>query len=83
MKILVLALAMFALFGCEKQAEMSQPAGVGFQVDKLFTVDGCTVYRFRDFTNPRYFTNCKGSTEWRESCGKNCSKDSGVYGGAQ
>ena len=82
MKILVLALAMFALFGCEKQAEMSQPAGVGFQVDKLFTVDGCTVYRFQD-VGRRYFTDCKGSTEWRESCGKNRSKDAGVYGGAQ
>lgn len=82
MKILALALAIFALFGCEKQAEMSQPAGVGFQVDKLFTVDGCTVYRFYD-TGRRYFTDCKGSTEWQESCGKNCSKDAGVYGGAQ
>lgn len=82
MKILALALAMFALFGCEKQAEMSQPAGVGFQVDKLFTVDGCTVYRFDD-AGRRYFTDCKGSTEWRESCGKNCSRDAGVYGGAE
>lgn len=82
MKILVLALVTLSLFGCYGEAEMSQPAGVGFQVDKLFTVEGCTVYRFYD-AGRRYFTDCKGSTEWQESCGKNCSKDAGVYGGAQ
>lgn len=45
------------------------------------TVDGCTVYRFYDSGYKRYFTNCKGSTEWRENCGKNCSRNVSVDGG--
>lgn len=31
-----------------------------YRVVKLFTVDGCTVYRFYD-EYERYFTNCLGS----------------------
>lgn len=60
--------AALVLSGCQKQAETTTRAGVEFQVDKLFTIDGCTVYRFADGGYPRYFTNCSGSAEWVESC---------------
>lgn len=46
----------------------------------LFELDGCKIYRFYD-GGSRYFTNCKGSTSWVESCGKNCSKNVEVNGG--
>jgi hypothetical protein len=31
-----------------------------YEVDYLFTHDGCKVYRFYDRGNYVYFTNCKG-----------------------
>lgn len=80
--------AVLAVSGCTNQAESSTAAGVEFQVDRLFTHDQCTVYRFRDGGTSRYFARCEGtaatgSTTWRESCGKNCSRDMGVPGSAQ
>lgn len=40
-----------------------------FNVELLFTVDGCKVYRFMD-GRERYFTNCQGSASWSEKVGK-------------
>lgn len=78
-KILILALiAALALVGCAKPAETSTAAGVDFVVDKLFTHEDCTVYRFYDGGSARYFTNCSGSTSWKESCGKGCTREVGV-----
>ena len=41
--------------------------------------DGCKVYMFKPDNRWLYFTRCPSSktvteNEWRESCGKNCSK---------
>jgi hypothetical protein len=76
-KILILA-AILALAGCSKPAETSTSVGREFVVDKLFTHEGCTVYRFNDGGNNRYFTNCQGSTSWTESCGKNCTRQMNI-----
>lgn len=73
--------ALLALAGCGKPAETTSRAGLDFTVDRLFTHDGCSVYRFSDAGSYRYFTNCSGTVEWRESCGKNCSRDVQVPGG--
>lgn len=62
MKYCILLTALF-LSGCYKPAESTQPAGSSFQVDTLFTVDGCTVYRFED-SRAVYFTSCKGQTSY-------------------
>lgn len=79
---LALCLLLLAtLAGCQGEAESTTRAGSDFKVDRLFKVDGCTVYRFHDGSRARYFTNCAGSTQWEESCGKNCSQESGVTGG--
>lgn len=80
-RLVMLILIVLVVSGCDMQAETSTHAGIGARVDKLFTVDGCTVYRFEDAGMNRYFTNCHGSTEWTESCGKNCTTDQGVAGG--
>lgn len=78
MKFVIIAVALF-LVACGKiESESTQKAGIDATVEKLFTVDGCTVYRFIDSGSRRYFTNCKGSTQWTEGCGKNCSRDMGV-----
>lgn len=76
-RILVLA-AILALAGCSKPAETSTSVGSEFVVDTLFTHEGCTVYRFNDGGNNRYFTNCSGSTTWRENCGKNCTRNMNI-----
>lgn len=83
----VILLALLAIVGCSKQAESSAAAGVDFKVDRLFTHDRCTVYRFQDSGSDRYFTRCEGmdaasDTAWSESCGKNCRRRVGVSGGA-
>ena len=83
MKAIIVLLAVATLTGCQKQAESTQAAGSGFNVEKLFTVGGCSVYRFRDGMRPIYYTNCKGSTQTQQSCGKNCSYTQSVSGGAQ
>ena len=72
-RLIILALAV-AVSACTKQAmESSKPSGnPEFTVDKLFTQDGCTVYRFIDVGYPRYFVKCTSGdarTEWRENCG--------------
>ena len=71
-------LTALVLAGCEQQAETSAHAGVDFVVEKLFTHDGCSVYRFRDSGYKRYFTNCTGSTSWSENCGKGCVRTTGI-----
>ena len=66
------ALVVLALLaGCDDgpAPELSQPVGHGYQVERLFTHEGCAVYRFLDVGRYRYFTNCGGSTSWAESCG--------------
>lgn len=76
--IAVAAAILSSMAGCQKAAESSTPVGVEFRVDRLFKHDGCTVYRFDDGGRSRYFAKCDGATtssmEWRESCGKNCTR---------
>ena len=80
----VLATTMVA--GCEKPAESVVRTGAGFTVERLFTHEGCTVFRFGDGGSIRYFTRCDGiaaqsTTTWQESCGKNCTRPVEVSGG--
>lgn len=78
-KVVAVVLSVLALSGCAKKAEQTTPIGE-YTVDKLFTVDSCTVYRFYDGAY-RYFTNCSGQAQWKESCGKSCSRDMNISGG--
>ena len=59
------------LTACQKPAESSATVGREFKVEKLFTHEGCTVYRFFDDRHV-YYTNCQGSTQSR--CGKGCEQ---------
>ena len=74
---LIVAAAVLALTACERRAEVSSHAGTDFQVDRLFTHEGCTVYRFEDGGRNRYYANCSGkaTTSWAENCGKNCTTE--------
>lgn len=70
-KLLVLC-AVVLLGACSKTATESRTAVGEFKVDRLFTIDGCTVYRFSDAGYLRYFTNCKGnvSSQYTMQSGK-------------
>ena len=81
MKKLLIVAAAVVLMGCSKDPESVTFKGAGFKVETLFTdEDGCTVKRFEDGGRDRYYTNCKGTTTYSESCGKNCTTESGVEG---
>lgn len=62
MKFMTIIAVMIALTGCEKAPEVQIQSGE-FNVERLFTVDGCTAYRFRDSDRAIYYTNCNGSTQ--------------------
>ena len=74
----VIALSCLLLVACEKPAESAVDSSNGnIPVEKLFSVDGCTVYRFQDGGYNRYFSSCKaGHSEmtYQQNCGKNCSR---------
>lgn len=50
---------LLVLAACPKQGTPVEPSHAAdqFDVQKLFTVDGCTVYRFWD-SRAHYFTKC-------------------------
>lgn len=64
--VIVIALALCACVGDPK--ETSATDNPNFQIDKLFTKDGITVYRFYDSGRYIYFT--KNETDWNEQVGK-------------
>jgi|LakMenEpi03Aug12_release.lakeMendotaPanAssembly.Ray.scaffolds.fasta_scaffold557286_2 hypothetical protein len=66
MKKLLLIALIFA--SCKREAQKQvQSTNSNFNVELLFEVDGCKVYRFRDGENYKYFTNCKGSVSWDDT----------------
>lgn len=81
MKILIAAMMTLALLaGCNKDPESATQVNKEFAVDKLFTHEGCTVYRFID-DGRKYYTNCSGSVSFTRSCGKGCVYDERITGG--
>ena len=63
MKRISMSVVALLLTGCMGEAEQTTKIR-DFKVDRLFTHDGCTVYRFSDNGFFRYFTNCTGSVSW-------------------
>ena len=55
----LLALASLALAGCSNEGEPVSSSNKEIKVEKLLTVDGCTVYRFFD-AGRHYFVKCEG-----------------------
>lgn len=77
---ILFAVTLLALVGCERTntaIQRDSTNNVAYQVDTLFTKDGCTVYRFLDEHRYRYFVRCDDGqtrTEWTENCGKSCER---------
>lgn len=61
----MVGLAALALSGCDierETVEKTQQQG-SWKVEKLFTVDGCSVYRFYD-SRWIYYSNCAGHAQY-------------------
>jgi hypothetical protein len=73
------------LTGCLGPALQEHATNNGaFEVEYLFSHDGCRVYRFRD-SGAHYFVRCDGpgpavhsSTTQKVSCGKNCVREEDI-----
>ena len=74
--MLLLALLLGACDRGEPALESRPTDNANFDVQRLFTVDGCTAYRFVDARRYRYFVRCAPDdrvttlNEWREPRGK-------------
>ena len=71
-KLLLLLMSGLVLTSCEpvpgqKVEIIDGPKGA--KVEKLFTVDGVTVYRFQDGTEKVYFTNASGTVKYETDDG--------------
>lgn len=71
----VAALSLLACDGYRPPEQANIPTNVNFQVERLFTFEGCTTYRFRDYYM-HYYTVCDANkivrSEEMLNCGKNC-----------
>lgn len=75
----VLSATLMLVVGCQKEPETTVKTG-NFKVEKLFTTkEGCTVSRFYD-DRTVHFTDCRGETNYEQSCGKNCSETVNIAG---
>jgi outer membrane biogenesis lipoprotein LolB len=78
MNKLVVALSCLVLVACTEPAESTAASSnPNVSVEKLLTVDGCTVYRFQDGGHSRYFSKCHDAhseVTYQQNCGKNCSR---------
>lgn len=62
-KSLLILIVSCEFLSCTRQIPISKVTPENnktYQVDFLFEHDGCKVYRFRDYGNSVYFTNCNG-----------------------
>lgn len=62
--IIGLTLGLFLLTSCRRDFEIIETNNKDFNVEFLFEIDGCKVYRFWDY-GYKYFTTCEGSVEWK------------------
>lgn len=71
-KLLLLLMLSLVLTSCEPVPGQRVKVTDGpkdAKVEKLFTVDGITVYRFRDGNEMVYFTNASGTVKYKTDDG--------------
>ena len=70
MKAAIIPIIAILLAGCTNQGvpvSISGAVDTGFHVEKLFEIDGISVYRFKDAGRYVYFTNTTGRVEYSYS----------------
>ena len=61
MRKLIIGLGLVGCLACAKEGTPVNAQGkADYEVEKLFTYEGCTVYRFLD-VRYHYWTDCRGS----------------------
>lgn len=71
MKKTFIFFALIFIISCTRPAKETVTSdNPSFQVELLFEVDGCKVYRFTDNGGYKYFSNCNGAVTWNERHGK-------------
>lgn len=65
-KVLIgLTLGLILFTSCKREpTEVVKTNNTNFNIELLFEVDGCKVYRFWD-DGYKYFTTCNGSVNWK------------------
>ncbi|MCX6216581.1 hypothetical protein [Spirosoma sp.] len=70
MKRLIIIALSVGLLACEKTPISTDTTdNPAIKLDKLFTVDGCNVYRFHDSEHDVYLTTCSGNVEYEYKTG--------------
>jgi hypothetical protein len=68
---LLALLTVILISSCARSAKgIARTDNPDIDVELLFEKDGIKVYRFYDYGSARYFTDARGSVEWREQQGK-------------
>lgn len=80
MKILTAILTFLLLVSCglrNKSEKVLKTSNSAYCIERLFTIDGITVYRFYDGNKCAYFTNRTGKVEYvrRRKAGKTISRE--------
>lgn len=84
--MLVASIVTLLIVSCGKRAEQTDASSnEEIKVDRLFTHDGCTVYRFADYGAARYFARCGDQVQFshQEPCGKGCTREVTTVGAAR
>jgi hypothetical protein len=77
--VAAMAITILVAVSCSKRAEeRRRTTNPAIDTEKLFDIDGCTVYRFEDGGRDHYFTNCQGSVSGVYGCGKNCTQEENI-----
>lgn len=65
LKLALLIGVVTCCFSCKKTPQlMEQSSNSEIKIELLFEKDGCKVYRFYDYGQPIYFTDCRGKVEY-------------------
>lgn len=80
-RLLLISSIAILLSGCPGKGEPVTPSEShdDYDVEKLFIVDGCTVYRFHDNGYRHYFTTCDGATQHKHTVYQSTGKSSTSY----
>lgn len=80
-RLAVLVAATLLLAGCTNDNDpvsRSSTDNSQIPIDKMFTHEGCTIYRFDDAGHYHYWADCRGSVSSTQTCGRNCTHEDGV-----
>lgn len=73
--IVVVVIFVFWGYKASKPVGSAVTSNPEIPLSLLFEHEGCSIYRFYDAGNHRYFADCRGSISSQVNCGKNCTTE--------